>query len=426
MWHQLIPKRVLSSNAAFSGLKLTRSAELVREFIHDSLYNERDGYFQRHVNIFSANNGPLPFTELRDHEEYSRRLYEMYKEQTSALKFYQLWHTPSELFRPWYAQGLAEYVKRQARNDPVIIYEVGPGNGTLCDDICDFYKVQYPEIYDRLEYHLIEISHHLVQTRLLSLQKRHHGKIHIHNKSFLDWNIMEPRRVFVFAIEMFDNLPQDRVRFAADGALEQAMVVTNDDAKFGDRQAKYSEVFVPAEDPLIIEVVNALDSVGHDWPSTKRRLSSIFSKVWPMTLFQFDQPWESEFIPTGPYRFMKQLVRFFPKHHFLMTDFDALPETIEGHGGPTVQTRYEGDTVSCTTYLLQRGLFDIFFPLKFPVLGALYKHLSGNKVKLFKQREFCQENANVLKTKTKSGYNPMLDDFENVSFLATLEDATVD
>jgi hypothetical protein len=345
----------------------------------------------------------------------------MYKEQTSPLKFYQLWHTPSELFRPWYARGLAEYVKKQTRDSPVIIYEVGPGNGTMCDDICTFYKEQYPEIYDRLEYHLIEISHHLVQTRLLNLQKRHYGKIHIHNKSFLEWNVMEPRKVFVFAIEMFDNLSQDRVRFAADGTLEQAMVITNDDAKFGDKQAKYSEVFVPAEDPLIIEVVNALDSVGYGWPSTKPRLYNMFSEIWPLTLFEFDQPWKSEFIPTGPYRFMKQLTRFFPKHHFLMTDFDALPEAIEGHGGPTVQTRYEGDTVSCTTYLLQRGLFDIFFPLKFPVLGSLYSHLSGNKFQLFKHREFCQENANVLKTKTKSGYNPMLDDFENVSFLVTLD-----
>lgn len=115
-------------------LKTTRTPELTRDFIHDCLYNERDGYFQRYVNIFTTRSAPLDFSLLRDQDAYNRRLYELYREQTTGLKFYQLWHTPSELFRPWYGRGIAEYIRRKAEtvlraNEPLVIYEVGPETG---------------------------------------------------------------------------------------------------------------------------------------------------------------------------------------------------------------------------------------------------------------------------------------------------------
>lgn len=417
-----------SAQHATAHLKLTRRPELVREFIHDCLYNEREGYFQRHVNIFtssSPHSSPRPiYSEMRDQEEYTRRLYDMYRERTLSLKFYQLWHTPSELFRPFYARGVTEFIEGRARetlcrDEPIVIYEAGPGNGSLCADIIETFQSKYPSRMPTLEYHLVEVSQKLAREHLSPLQKKFPRNVFLHNRSFLDWAATEPRASFVLAMEMFDNLPQDRVRFNDQGDLEQAMVFTNDEARYGDAQRRYTEAFVPVADHRIAELVAALDAVDHRWPSLRRSVSATLSAIWPFSVFDFASPWTSEFIPTGPYSFLKTLCRRFPRHTLLMTDFDALPDTIPGHGAPVVQTRYEGETVACSTYLLQRGLFDVFFPLDFPTLSLLYHHLTGRRAVTCKHRHFCQQYADPTQTATRSGYNPMLHDFSNVSFLLT-------
>ena len=116
--------------------KLTRAPELVREFIHDCLYNPQTGYFQRHAHILSTDGQSLPFSTLHDESDYQQHLYHLYGKHSQAQDktkkaFHQLWHTPSELFYPWYGQGICEYIM-QTHPTPLIIYEVGPGNGTLC------------------------------------------------------------------------------------------------------------------------------------------------------------------------------------------------------------------------------------------------------------------------------------------------------
>lgn len=400
-----------------SELKYTRPPELVREFISDCLYNERDGYFQKHVNILSTKDASIPFTELKDQDEYNSRLDGMYKEQTKGLQFFQLWHTPSELFRPWFGRSIAGYIQTRASvKDPIVIYEVGPGNGTLCDDICNFFKDT--PIFNRLEYHLIEVSRHLVESQLRPLQKKYPNQLHIHNCSFLEWKKIEHRPAFILAIEMFDNLPQDRIRFADDGSLEQAMVVTNDQARYGDEQKRFTEIFVPATDSLLVDTVNAMDASGYSWPSLQRSLKDSLLDSWPLTAFEFPRPWKTEFIPTGPFSFIKTLVTCFPHHSLVMTDFDSLPDTISGHGSPVVQTRYKGETVACSTYLLQRGLFDIFFPQNFSLLAAIHQHLTVNgKSEITKHADFYSHFVDTNQTRTMSGYNPALEDFANVSFL---------
>lgn len=412
---------------------MSRPPELVRHFIHDALYNETDGYFQRHVNIFAGNGHCLDFASLRDRDDYARRLAQMYREQSRpAETFYQLWHTPSELFRPWYARGLARFIldwhgnrAHSQANDPLIIFEIGPGNGTLCADICRFIRDQQPELFKpgRFEYHLVEISRHLVQQKLVPLQKSHPpGIIHIHNTSFLHWTQVQPRPCFVLAVEVFDNLPQDQIRFAPDGSLLQGMVVTNDEARYAEEQKRYTSVFLPATDALILETVNALEAIGHTWPSLRGTLVDALQSIWPLTAFNFEQPWRSEFIPTGPFQFFKILQQFFPAAATLITDFDALPDTIPGHGAPVVQTRYKGETVACSTYLLQRGLFDIFFPINFATSKALLDRLGEavgrrSPAVVQKHADFCRAHMECDRTATRSGYNPMLEDFENVSFL---------
>lgn len=421
-----VSRKARSSSASALSLKMTRAPELVRDFIHDCLYNPEIGYFQRHVNIFSTrSHTSIPFRTLRDQDDYNKLVYGMYAAQTKpGQKFHQLWHTPSELFRPWYAQGIAEWALKGGQtcdSDPLIIYEVGPGNGSLCGDICEYIKDRYPEQFPSMEYHLVEISAHLVKKQLQALQLRFPKQIHVHNRSFLHWTRKEHRPSIILAMEMFDNLPQDRIRFVdQDGSLEQAMVITNDSTRFGDPQQRFTQVFYPINDSLILELVNTMEAINYPWPHLHRTIVDAMLRIWPLSLFAFDQPWHSEFIPTGLFSFLKTLVAYFPHHRFLMTDFDALPDAIPGFGGPVVQTRYEEETVACSTYLLERGLFDIFFPINFPLVAKILSHLqpkSPPNIQILKHSEFCSQYMTIKEMRTQSGYNPLLEDFRNVSFL---------
>lgn len=88
--------------------KLSRPPELAREFIRDCLYNPDYGYFCQHANIFTTSD--IPFTKLRDQEDYVQLLHRLYKqrdlEYAQMVKgllqhraYHQQWHTPSELFK---------------------------------------------------------------------------------------------------------------------------------------------------------------------------------------------------------------------------------------------------------------------------------------------------------------------------------------
>ena len=76
-----------------------------------------------------------------------------------------------------------------------------------------------------------------------------------------------------------------------------------------------------------------------------------------------------EFLPTKQMVFLERLRDQLPGHRLLISDFDALPDAVEGKNGPVVQTRYGGDMVPCETFLVKQGYFDIFFPT-----GAFCSH----------------------------------------------------
>lgn len=76
--------------------------------------------------------------------------------------------------------------------------------------------------------------------------------------------------------------------------------------------------------------------------------------------------------------------------------------------------------IPCSTYLVQQGWFDIFFPTDFESLKKLYDHVmkgSGAESHVSTHRKFLECYSKCLKdTETKSGENPMLIFFENVKF----------
>jgi hypothetical protein len=113
-----------------------------------------------------------------------------------------------------------------------------------------------------------------------------------------------------------------------------------------------------------------------------------------------------------------------------MSDFHYLPDTIEGIDAPVVQTRYQRKMVPCSTYLVDPGYFDIFFPTNFELMANIYaqlelKHRPNSKSKaktlfITSHKDFLANNSQVLHyTQTVSGENPMLEYYENVSFLTS-------
>jgi hypothetical protein len=461
--------RVAARAASSQGQSQKADLVLARDFIHDSLYNRMVGYFEKNVNILKPQPGKdIEFGKLRDQEDYHATVRRMYtreisehsrngtggetKAETKAeaetetemegSDLFQLWHTPSTVFRPYYGRALGQCIlQRWDKTSPIVIYEVGPGNGSLCEDIMQFLEEKVPTAMSTLEYNLVEISQFQAKNILSGIKQKYPDNIVIHNMSFLDWSKVEKRDSFVVAMEVFDNLPHDVVRISKDGELvqiEQGMVHSADVLHGGDssgsgyssrnqiiKKHEYQELFVPLSDPIIAELVRCMDMTGHKWYTQKGRNSvwDFALNSWPLSAFQATP--DKEFVPTDAFRFMKTLIQYFPNHYFIMSDFDYLPPTVDGYNGPVVQTRYKGKTVGSSTYLLQMGLCDIFFSTDFRLLADLYKQLctthrseiDSSDTQVLKHREFCLQYAEHEAMKTASGYNPILDDFSNVSFL---------
>lgn len=77
---------------------------LVRDFIHDALYNPFYGYFSHHAVIFSPSE-PFNFREFQNSTEFDEHVARVYAEITKEKGLTasnigaQLWHTPVELFQ---------------------------------------------------------------------------------------------------------------------------------------------------------------------------------------------------------------------------------------------------------------------------------------------------------------------------------------
>jgi hypothetical protein len=231
----------------------------------------------------------------------------------------------------------------------------------------------------------------------------------------------EERPCWVIGMEVLDNFPHDLIKFNnSNGAVMESTVNIDLQAPYGSVPGKYWQEFKVARDQLVLEYVALGDEMGWKWASLKghsfRRALERFSPV------EYVNPWSCEFIPTAGLQLLKSLTKHFPKHQVLFSDFDELPDTVKGHGAPVVQTRFRGMTVPCSTVLLKPGLFDIFFPTNFSRLSQLHQKLRNSNATtsgVLKHAEFLKKWSDVhdlKRTTTKSGYNPMIQDFENVSF----------
>lgn len=190
-----------------------------------------------------------------------------------------------------------------------------------------------------------------------------------------------------------------------------------------DENGDYTELYEPVgNDALISRYLAMRKQARYRSPILARRVWHKLLKMMPVAP-NLTAP---EYIPTKLFMFLETLKHHFPRHRLVLSDFSQLPDAVEGVDGPVVQTRYKGTMVPCSTYMVQPGWFDIFFPTNFELLRDMYLLVcrgarAGNDkaVKVLTHREFCERYGDIERTTTRSGDNPMLTYYENMKFLIT-------
>ncbi|KAJ7879224.1 S-adenosyl-L-methionine-dependent methyltransferase [Mycena olivaceomarginata] len=406
---------------------------LVRDWIEDSLYNPHYGYFPKQAVIFDTQHTTFDFEKLRDSVEFQEEIgtqYAQYGADKHQGPGRQIWHTPTELFKPWYGIAMAkclvsEYLLKYFPYEDFIIYEI---------------------VYDRTRYHIIEISDSLVALQRKKLASCH-PCVKVVHKSIFRWDKKEPAPCFVVAMEVIDNFAHDLIRYDLRTLQPLQGLVTVDE------RGDYDMIYTPRF-PAFFRAAPALLRAYSNLPFAPN-LS------------------RAEYIPTRLLSLLRTLRNHFPRHRLLLSDFSSIPNTIPGSNAPVVQTRFQNTTVPVTTLLVAQGYFDIFFPTDFARLRDMYEHilsepatgdlpgaprltpLAGNtssplalgadyfssyhpsnrrrpvdgvtsasglpvgerKSSVFTHAQFLSTYADLQRTRLKSGENPMLEFYQNVKFL---------
>ncbi|KAM0440896.1 hypothetical protein ACHAPT_000198 [Fusarium lateritium] len=397
--------------------------------LSDSLYNPSYGYFSKQAVIFSPGE-PFDFGSMRDEIEFQSELGRRYTEFEDILDdregdnpTRQLWHTPTELFRPYYGEAIARYLVSNYRlttypYHDLLIYEMGAGRGTLMLNILDYIREVDPQVYARTKFNIIEISSSLaaLQNRHLlstAASRGHADKVEIVNRSIFDWDQYVPSPCFFLAMEVFDNFSHDGIRYdvATEEPLQGHVLIDGD----GD----FYEFYVHELDPVAARYFRVRHAAtGGDYPKpypTNAALRYLSRKV-PFAANLSDP----EFIPTRLMQFFDVLEKYFPAHRLVTSDFDWLPQAVKGLNAPVVQTRYKRRMVPVTTPLVHQGYFDILFPTDFRITEAIYRAITGKLTRVMSHGDFLRKWSYVEDTETRSGENPLLSHYRNASVLVTV------
>nr|CDI51346.1 conserved hypothetical protein [Melanopsichium pennsylvanicum 4] len=308
--------------------------------------------------------------------------------QSMAAK--QVWHTPTQIFQPYYAHAIARYLVAEYKlhnypYDDLVIYECGAGSGALAKGILDYLCEMEPEIYTRTRYRIVEISPRLAEEQTRKLRTHlssgvgSGARVEVVNQDVLNWDqgvVQEP--CFVIALEVFDNLAHDVVRFGMEDLKPYQAVISIDDT--GDMH----ELWQPLSDPYIQKYLSIIgpNLSAHSSSSSSSLLSFLPDGVRGALARHapfFPNLTEPIFVPTNAMRLVEKLNTHFPQHRLIMSDFDSLPDALRGVNAPVVQTRYRGTMIPVSTYLVLQGYFDIFFPTNFDHLKKVYRTILNTK-----------------------------------------------
>ncbi|XP_039040150.1 uncharacterized protein LOC120178359 [Hibiscus syriacus] len=389
---------------------------LVRDFVHSALYDRNHGYFSQRSGAVGVLERSIKFNQLEGRKAYMKHVDKIYKQSGIA------WFTPVELFKPWYAQGIAEAIMRTANlSVPLKIYEIGGGSGTCAKGIMDYIMLNAPpRIYNSMTYTSVEISPALaeIQKQTVGEVRSHLSKFKVEQRDAMDksgWGDGEQHPCWVIMLEVLDNLPHDLIY--SENQASPWMEVWIE--KQLDREG-LSELYKPLQDSLIKRCVEILEL-----DKNNTRQNSIVSKAWSKLFPKPRRCW----LPTGCMKLLEVLHAALPKMSLIASDFSFLPDVkIPGERAPLVSTKRDGRSSDYSNYLDAKGDADIFFPTDFWLLEQIDHYCSGwpkdrSSLQGKKRRtitldtsSFMEEFGLPSKTRTKDGYNPLLDDFKNTKF----------
>ena len=357
----------------------------------------------------------------RSYVEFEDALDDIEEDETR-----QLWHTPTELFRPFYGEAIARYLVTNYKMTlfpyhDLIIYEMGAGNGTLMRNILDYIYEHEPEVYSRTQFKIIEISSALADLQLTSLQRspygpEHLGHVHILHRSIFDWDEYIHSPCFFLALEVIDNFGHDSLRYdpVTELPLQGSVLI--------DADGEFFEYYDKNLDPLVsrylkvreIAARNNFVTPVNQYPRFLRRLRHALPLAPNLSV--------PEYIPTRLLQFFDILTTYFPAHRLVLSDFNELPksDTVPGLNSPVVQTRYQRRNVQVQTPFVHQGFFDIFFPTDFAMMEDVYRAITGKLTRVTTHRQFLDSWANVEETRVRNGENPMLMWYGNASVMTTV------
>ncbi|KAH9649900.1 protein arginine methyltransferase NDUFAF7 [Citrus sinensis] len=363
---------------------------LVRDFIHSALYHPKHGYFSQRSRSVGVLDAAIKFNQLQGRKAYMKHVDKIYKQSEIS------WFTPVELFK---------------------IYEIGGGSGTCAKGVMDYIMLNAPErVYNNMTYISVEISPSLaeIQKETVGQVSSHSSKFRVECRDAADragWDIK--------SLQVFDNLPHDLIY--SENQVSPWMEVWVE--KQHDRET-LTELYKPLEDPLITRCIEIMEFDEYHNTQRSGMLKNIWSKVFPKPR----RCW----LPTGCLKLLEVLHDALPKMSLIASDFTFLPDVkVPGERAPLVSTKKDGSSTDYGNYLDAKGDADIFFPTDFLLLECMDHYCSGwlkmQKDKSSKQGKkrrtltldtssFMEEFGLPTKTRTKDGYNPLLDDFKNTKF----------
>lgn len=418
---------------------------LLRDFIQQSLYHSAHGYFSSSIPpILSSSSISSPILNLRDRQSYEATVSNAYREHDHG------WMTPVQLFSPHLSHAIANRILSSvssqhgssSSDSPIHIIEIGPGMATLAHDILSFFP---PSILSRLRYSLIEVSPTLsrLQASVVSSWVKAQVAVPVLTDA-RDWSPDidgEESHVHIIATEVLDNLPHDFVRIQQAGRLndeivvEQARVHVKPDADMNDRSSRSlhwdSGITVDAK---TTEAMNAFDLFRNDNHSGSGDTFSNFLRKAMDTIISSGAGGsgggQEVWVPTGCYQLLESLLKVAPNASFTIADFTSFPGTLPGLLGPVVQRVRRGSAfVYDTVHEAPFGEVDIMFPTDFHRVAHAHDSFrnGGSKIsstqfnyEIITQADFFNRFANeddIRSTTCKDGFNPVLQDFKNVSIL---------
>lgn len=270
-----------------------------------------------------------------------------------------------------------------------------------------------------------------ISPSLAELQRETVGEVRSHLSKFRvecrdaadrkGWGDVEQEPCWVIMLEVLDNLPHDLIYSENQVApWKEVWVESQQDGE------TLSELYKPLQDSLIKQCIEIIDlDKKHDSQSSALlKAKGVWSKVFP-------KPRRS-WLPTGCLKLLEVLHGALPKMSLIASDFSYLPDVrILGERAPLVSTKKDGSSSDYGSYLDAKGDADIFFPTEFWLLERIDHYCSGwlklekdisskegkkRRTIILDTSSFMEEFGLPSRTRTKDGYNPLLDDFKNTKF----------